>query len=65
VGQNNLLVVGKSLGKQDFNDFHPVAHVEANKQVVEDEELEVGFVQIHERRSETDRKSELSELGFV
>lgn len=44
VGKDYLLVVGKGLGEEDFNDFHPVAHVETDEEVVENEELEIGFV---------------------
>lgn len=54
-GEDDLLVISESLGLENFDNLHAVAHVEAYKKVVEDEELEVGFVKIDERSGKADR----------
>ena len=65
VGEDDLLVVGEGFGEENFDDFHPVAHVEADEQVVEDEEFEIRFVQVDERGGEANRERELGELCLV
>ena len=65
VGEDDLLVIGKGVSQEDFDDLHPVAHVETDEEVVEDEELEIGFVQIDKRGGETDGQRKLRQLSFI
>lgn len=65
VSEDDLLVVLEGIGEEDFDDLHPVAHIEADEEVVEDEELEVGLVKIDQRSGETDGQRELRHLGFI
>lgn len=49
MGQDNLLVIGqRGVSEENLSYLHPVAHVEADEKVIENEELEVGFVQVDE-----------------